>query len=50
MDPKPVTMTTVGASSYSGPEPQPFVAVGGVPGTLVEDPDRPGTFIIVSEV
>lgn len=34
MDPKPITLTTVATASYTGLEPQPFVAVGDT--TLIE--------------
>ena len=47
MDPKPIIVTSESVETYSGPDPQPFVAVGGISGTLIEDPLDPGTYIIV---
>ncbi len=33
-DPKPIALTSVASNAYDGPAPQPFVAVGGVPGAF----------------
>lgn len=37
-DPKPISLTQVDETDYTGPKPQPFVVVGDVPGNGSSEP------------